>query len=98
MFIVGCENSSPVAVDKGEPVFFQFGHLTSEGYDAVNQYWDILNYFVIDTVMVQVQVRKGVDYLWITPSYLQGKWYIRIIDNDLADMGDEYKILVHKRD
>lgn len=97
VFMVGCENSSPVAVDEGEQVNFQSGYLTAGLYNAQNQYWDITDYYVIDTVMIQVQVRKGADYLWITPNFLQGKWYIRIIDNDLADMGDEYKILVHKR-
>lgn len=95
--IISCDNGNPTAVDDTEDVYFQSGYLTANIYDATNKFWDITNYYVIDTVLVQVQVRKGTDYLWMTPNYLQGKWYIRIIDNDLADMGDEYKILVHKR-
>jgi hypothetical protein len=59
-------------------------------------YWDVTNYNIAEKSIVQVYVRQGSGFMWVTPLWYLSSSYVRIFDNDLVDPGYEYKIVVSK--
>lgn len=92
-------NSDTVYVmDTSEIHLYTLSGILYEGDKSTEgEYWDIesLSFVLADSGIVQVWVRKGKGYMWITPSWhLSTNGYVRIIDDAVTDPGYEYLINV----
>lgn len=58
-------------------------------------HWNIF-VFIPDRAIVTVHVRKGAGYMWNEPFWQLSvsSDYVRINDDDFADIADEYRIIV----
>jgi hypothetical protein len=89
--------------EQGEPgeirPIVKNGILYSSDKVEGKEYWEIIllgheDFFVMlpDTILINCYVRKGSGYMWHSPVWYYGNWYIRIFDDAECDPGDEYII------